>query len=552
MTRSKPRRITVAGLSFACLIVLWAQGPAIAQSTGVHTDDELGYRIAVPRDWQQMPLQNDERWIVAKYLSDKDYFDRSESFASGFKPEMRVILFPFAVTKGTKVEKVEEEETEEGKTSTFVIRNPYRDYKEYLDKNYAGGGWFVSLEEEKKDKDLSWTLIEIKVEKLAYGGKKRLVAGVFHHAEADFVVQFEILEQDYDKLKPLVYGALKTFKFIARSGSLSNPTTGGIDLKDEDEMTREEKEAHRKSLQETAFQRAKESLPPGWQAFEHKGFYVLSHVDRKFALDIVNQAAALQQWLEDTFDYVGDDYVRQPIIRICANIDEERAYSDGSGDAWGSSAAEIVTHRDVSAGSTSWEFGWVNRMVAYHWLRDRNRNLYMAMPGWFERGIEAYVEKATLKGARIEFREDQWAREQLRVAAKAGEIQPVSTLLKMSGEDFWSKMHHTDQAGALFRFFLEGPGRSTKNFFRDYLAALDDYVAEEEKARKEREKAAAEAAPKSGPKTEEEEDAEFKNRRNEWREKEEAMLRAVFERAFAKWKESDWQRLDQTWLKWMN
>jgi hypothetical protein len=406
------------------------------------------------------------------------------------------------------------------------------------------------MEEEKEDGDLKWTLMEIKVEKLAYGGKKRLVAGVFHQADADFVVQFEILEQDYKKLKATLYGCLGSFKFITRTGALAPAVTEGrIDLTDESELTPKEREKRREEKQAKAFKKAVDGLPDGWDSFEYKGVCVLSHTDRKFAMKVAKQVVAVREWLDKTFPCMGDEYVRKPIVRICANRDEESSYYDGSGDAWSNAGREIVTHKDQSSGSASWEFEWLNRNVVSGWFADKDPDLGWRMPDWLEGALGQYVGTGTLKGSRMQFKPDQWEKEKLRTAIKSGEWKGIQVMILMSPDEF--QFQHQSQSAAFLRFLLDGPGRGlkgAKTFLEDYLNALRFLVQERIKAEE-----AEEPEVREGAQTEEEEDEEFRQRgerRKKWKEEEKAFLQQVFERAFEGWDERRWKSLEAAFLQW--
>ncbi len=543
-------RTLTGTLAFLAFSVLFA-GPAPGQGAGMHEDEALGYKVRFPQGWQKMPLAVQERWIVAKYLCDREYVDKESGW--GFKPEMRVILFAHAVTEDRGVKSTEEGEGEEKRT-TVEVKNPYKDYKDYLGQNYSGGGWFVSLEEEQKNGDLAWTLLEIKVEKLAYGGKKRIVTGVFHAADADFAVHFEVLEDSYAKLKPVLYGCLKSFALVARKGTLAPATTEGPggDGEDEDKLTPEQRKQRREERQRKTYERAVAGLPSGWESFEACGFLVLSHVDRKYAMKVVKQAEAVRNWLDKTFAFMGDEYVRMPILRICANSDEERSYSDGSSDAWLSPAREIVTHKDAGAGALSYEFEWVNRRVVSGWFMDKDPDTASYMPDWLDSGLGQYLGTATLKGAVLEFKADDWEKERLREAAKKGDLLGVKAMLLAGWNDF--KASPGSQGGALLRFMMEGPGRGmkeSKGFVERYLKALREVSWEwEKKAEEERKKAEGSSAPE-GPKTEDEEDEEYKNRgkrAKEWEQKRKDFLQEVLNRAFGGLTDADWEKIDRAYL----
>ncbi len=54
------------------------------------------------------------------------------------------------------------------------------------------------------------------------------------------------------------------------------------------------------------------------------------------------------------------------------------------------------------------------------------------------------------------------------------------------------------------------------------------------------------------PKTEEEEDARGKERAERWRQKEQDMVREVFERTFADWSEKDWESFTKAYFKFIS
>ncbi|MEN8150680.1 MAG: hypothetical protein ABFS86_12730 [Planctomycetota bacterium] len=539
----------IAALTLLCVLA----GPANAQ---VHENKKMGYRISHPKKWTQVPIKSGEQWIVGKYLSAKDYTDHSEEFASSYRPEMLVILFPDAVTKDRGVER-----STDGDDTFIRIKNPYRDYEHYLDENLHEGGWHISLKEEKKGKNLSWTLIEAKIDKLTYGGKKRLIAGVFHADDADYVVQFIILEADYQKkLKKEVYACLRSFKFIAREGSIARSSSGRVERVDEWDMTPKERKKYREERQAAAFRKAKEGLPRGWISFEYKGVYIISHVDRKDAMKVATLAVALMAWLEKTFDYLGDEAVRKPIIRICASSDERSAYQSGSGGWWSSDSREIVTYVDPKSFSMDWTTESLNEEIMNDWFRDKDRYArYWSLPSWLRRGLDEYVGGAKLKGSKVVFKNDAWGKDELRMAARKGELYSINDLITLTGEDFMGKWHVSDQCGALVRFFLEGPGAKSKKgkvFLEKYITGLRSYRKEiEEKEGAEFEKRLAEGPEdeegKSEEELEKEEEERMKKSAEDWREHEAETLKALFERAFGEWSDKDWNKLERSFRAWL-
>jgi len=60
-----------------------------------HEDKKLGFKINSPKKWTQIPIQNDEQWIVGRFQSDKSnhYTDKTLGYTYDHKPELTMIAF---------------------------------------------------------------------------------------------------------------------------------------------------------------------------------------------------------------------------------------------------------------------------------------------------------------------------------------------------------------------------------------------------------------------------------------------------------------------------
>ncbi|HKB15196.1 MAG TPA: hypothetical protein VKF62_03980, partial [Planctomycetota bacterium] len=201
------------GLAVA-LAALVAAIPPAQSAGGIHKDEELGFQIQVPKDWKAVPLAAGERWMVAKYVSNREYETKKE-WGPVHTPEMRVVLFPAEVAKdrGPKVKK-----KEDGTAIAVRFKSDYVDYKSYLEKN-SYGGYFFDKEEQTTVNGIPATCYEIKFEKLTV--PRRAVAWVFKGEDAEWAVHFEVLEDWWEKLSPEFLRSLKSFKFIPRKGSVT-------------------------------------------------------------------------------------------------------------------------------------------------------------------------------------------------------------------------------------------------------------------------------------------------------------------------------------------
>lgn len=531
------------------LVVLWLAlgglAPAQAAPGTYHQDDRMGFKIRHPKGWSHVGMRAEEKWIVAKFISDRThtYLDEVDKSTWSHRPDMTVIAFIDEVVKKSGIEKTE---TDDGEFF-LEINNPFKNYKDYLKRTFYGGGWFVSEEEEGEIKGIPVTKLEIKVEKLTSSGPKRIVTWIFHADDVDLAVQFQVLENSYKKLRGDIYGCLKSFRFVPRTkGSLTPVTTGGPKKRvDEDALTPAERTKHRQETERQIHEKTIKSLPDDWKVKEMGRFLVLLHGDEKFAKKVVAQAEATWKWLDKNFGFVGTgEYVRRPIVRICKNEAEERALLGGT--SWGNSL-EIVTHKDTGSGAMSWEFEYVNQRMLNIWFNHHARDTYSAMPHWLDNGLWQVIGTARLKGSRFVFKVDSWEREGLRESVRKGDLTPPRDLVMLGRSEFRENPHRTKQSAAFIRFLLESKSKKTRVILKDYLMNLQDVVTEATQAAKDAEPTEYEAAE-----TEEEEEERFRKRREAWKEKEREFLTTVFERTFGDWSDKDWRKLQTQYFKSMD
>lgn len=516
-----------------------------------HKDPRLGFTIQTPRNWTSLAMKVDEKWLVADYQSDKPNFwtDKASGWTQEHRPDMQMIAF---VSEDIKAKaKVSKGKDKKGNESFFIeLDSPYKDYKDYMQRRYSGGGWFIDKEDTTTVNDVKVTIYEIKVEKLSYDGPKRIVTWIYHVPDVDIAVQFEVLTDAYPKLQAELNKCLKSFKPIQRSGeALTNASvsTGRrLSLLDMDELSPEERKNARISLEREAHDLAAKKLTEGWTAKRMGRFYVLNHADEKLAKSIVEQAEAVWSWLEATFPFVGEnEYVRVPILRICKDQAEYQAFYKTGG--WSLNDLEIVTCQDYG-GSTSYQTENVKSRVLDIWFEDRDRDLYWAMPRWLKDGLGEVVKKIKVKSGKVSFGTDDWARDEVRQAIRDGTLKKPRELMTLSVDEFWKDYWRAQQASTtLVGFFVSGAAAKnprTKTVLADYVKALKSVqlaIKAEEKAK------GSEA--KAKPKTEEEEDAAFKNQRQGYKEKEKRILDETQRRAFADWSDKDWADFEDAYTK---
>lgn len=508
---------------------------APAASADVHKDTDLGFQINVVKDWTFVPVSADEKWIIAKFLGDRDYGAKKEGYLH--RPHMEVILFPSEALRnsGAKV-KAEEDKI------TITLNNPYKDYKDFLSKN-SYGGYFISKEEESTVNGIKTTVLEVKFEKLTV--PRRVAAWIFHGEDADYAVQYEALEDHWEKLNREFVASLKTFKIFPRAKALPSTTPGDTITieKNAKEMTPEERAKKRQEKFEQELRTSVERLPKDWTTKRSKNYVAISHVDEKYTQRTLDRAEAVRAWLELNFVGLSPDPAGPVIIRICATSDEARAFMSGSGYSFGK--REMTTYKDVNEGRQSIAAQYVSKGVMSYWFRDKHPSLWYAMPGWVDSGLDQFVMTAVAKGTKLEFKPDSWEGEQLREASNKGKLTTVKNLVSSTWESFSEMVNPMAQSGAFVRFLMVGPGSKnsrTKEVMRSYVRSLVDYLREQdEKDKKKDDK-------ENKPTTEEEEEAQFKARQQEWKQREKELLDEIFKRTFGSWTEDDWKAIEKAWL----
>ncbi len=536
-----PRRGILVAL--ALVAVAGTSAPRIASA--LHTDEQLGFSMQTPSGWKQIPIASEEKFIVAKYLCDREYADKKEGRTH--TPDLKVLVFPKGAKKTAQVEK-------DGDTSLIHIENPYKDYPDYVKSDNTGGGHFISKEDKVVVNGIDATWYEVKYEKLTVA--RRAIAFAYHADDCDYVAQYEVLESYWDKLSPNLITSLKSFKIFPRKGSIKREVTGdgsGVSVtKGEGKLTDEERAKKRQEKFEQRVRVAQERLPEGWKMKRSKNFVAFTHVDARYTDYVLDQAEALRTWLDANFGWIGTGYVSGDVIRICADSAEESAFRDTSArSGW-------VTEITMSRTGGFYEFRSLNDRVRERYFRERNQEFGFAMPPWLSRGLDQMISSSYMKGGKLEFRADGQEILAVRLAAKAGKLAKPKDIVLATYKPFDQSSFSSDpmrmkpsedpldQAPGFVRWLVLGPGAKnprTKELLRTYVEAL---LGVERTVIFDSSKVAEE------PKTEEEEEERFKNRQSAWRDNEKERLQQVFDKVFGQWTEADWAAVEKSYTAYVS
>ena len=538
---------------------------------GLHKDERLGFQFKPPKGWTSIPLKTDEGWLVAKYLSDKSYFytDKDIGYTMEHKPELLVIAFRRDTPKKKKKVTREEDKLDGLDVIKVTIRNPYKDYEDFLDRTYQGGGWFVDKKKEFKLNGLEVTRYDIKVEKLARSGPKRITTWIYHTVDIDFAMQIEVLETEYKKLSKVLDRSFKSFTEIERNGDILPTNDGAVSSitfytrKKLSTGSPKERRTVRMKSQREMHDKAIAGLPEDWDHEYFGDVLVLEHNQKKWAKRLGEHLELVLDYIEKEFDYIGKgEYARAPVVRVCDTEEEAAAFERGvvsgtsGGAVWIYPGSEIVTYKD-DGGFIGYEVEDVNRRLFYLWLAERDEDLLSALPEWISIGIYEYVGGARRDGRKLEFRVDQSDWDNARLNLAQGKATPLRDLVRFTREEFQSDSAgasaesywaHRAEATMLVRFLLEKDSKRckvAKDLLERYITTLAEVLDEV------KEKENASWANEKEPQTEEEEEALAKSRAERWRAREKELMEATYERVFGDWTDKDWASFEKAYHDWL-
>jgi hypothetical protein len=525
--------------------------PVAAQT---HKDERLGFQIRVPKKWTQIPMQSREQWVVAKFASDKiDYYTRTDlGYTLEHTPTIRIVAFIDQFINAQDLyeddddEESEEKKEEEGKDqskSAPKLDRVYRDYAEFMKENFDGG-YYVTEETATKVGKIPVEVLTIRAEDDSGSNHRLLMTWIYELDYGKVAVEFELLEDTYEKKKSTIEKTLKSFKEIERTIPLAqiHDDSNVLSLWELDELEPAERAERKKAAQAQVWEAAKRNLPDGWTSMTIDDVRVLTRYDEKHAKTVVLQIQAVMAWLEDTFPEIGpEEYVRIPIIRICKDYDEERQFRQGS--ARSSEVAEIVTRKDEGgADGNTWDY--LNSRAMRLWFYEKDGDLSFVLPGWLQTGMEFVIRSSKVKGKKLKFQKGF-----IENLGKIDDVEPwgLERVMKMSNEEFMDSMgdgiRPIIQATALARFFISGAGSKGQ-----YKGVLEEYIGHARAIAEEMSEEALEELV-SDAETEEEEEEEIKARKAWFEKRERKVLEEAYARTFGSWPDKKLTTLKKAYLK---
>ncbi|HEB52074.1 MAG TPA: hypothetical protein ENI87_02340, partial [bacterium] len=448
------------------------------------THDKFGVEMTIPQDFSVVPLQVDEKWIAAKFLCDKTYISKSRDWNHEHRPLMRIIIFTEEAKKDTGTEIHEED----GKTLIGIGAVPYQGYRDYVKRHRSG--FFFNKENEARIGGKDCLMCEVEVHKSE--PKLHLYSVVFRRPTFEFAVEFEVLEDRKDKLEAKLMKSLRSIRFDDSVVEASAPITGGgkgrkrtssrlwTAFRDEwRKRPRAERDEIRRGMEQRHHEAVRKATPEDWTISESKHFLVVSHASAKFTKQMTDGAELFYKWCEKEFGDLGDDYVRRPVLRLCKDFDEYKAYHFDSSNETGWSLVgadrEIGTYYDNYNGSSGRDVSLLFGGIMQHFLQERDPFIVSYTPYWLTWALDDYVRECYVKGRKLDFRVGDATRDEARNLLRDGKLPKLQELLSMNMSqlrDLLKKDRRMGYAASQALRYVIGPGskdKAFKNFVKRYF-----------------------------------------------------------------------------------
>lgn len=486
----------------------------------VWSHSQHGVKLTIPEGYATVPLQVDEKWIAAKFLSDKTYLSKGKDWNREHRALMRIIIFTEKAKKGSATEVHETE----GTTFIGIGAVPYQGYRDYVKRHRRG--FFFSKEDEKKIGGQDALMCEVEIHKSE--PKLHLYSVVMRQPTFEIAVEFECLEDRLDKVKKQVLRSLNSIRIKAPAAEASAPITHKGTKRTSTRLwtafrsewrkrPSQEREEIRKDMERQHHAATRKATPEDWTITESKHFMVVSHASPKFTKQMTDGAELFYKWCEKEFGSLGDDYVRRPVLRLCKDRDEYSAFHFDSSNSTGWSLVgadrEIGTYYDNYNGSSGRDVSILFSGILQHFLQERDPYIVSYTPYWLTWALNDYVSECYIKGRKLDFRVEDYARDGARELHRQGKLPKLQELLGMDEAKFSklrSSNYEMNYATSQALRYVIGPGsrdKAFKKFLKRYFRAAievgeknDDSKgmtfkpAETEKEEEERAKAYAKAS----------------------------------------------------------
>ena len=445
------RATTFIFAAAAVVGTLFAQG-------GTYNDPKYGYSVPQIEDWQAIPPQPTDEYIVAKWTSKREIRNLpAEMHIYVFNRKAKTAADPEALPAGVS----------DSLRNYILSRGPKDSYESWAKTDFQRDKMVLKNPKKFKPKAPK----DLKVEGLIYRTKRdsgytlggrpmegfAVSVGIIRTDEVEYAIEIFYNEKEERKLQGQFESIIKNFEVT----SVEAAAQATAPVKEEPDAPNDGYDRTDKTEKERARERAKEQVlrTPGWWYHETPRYVIVTNVEKRgnneeFIRLLGRRLEAVRDQYEIDFP-PAKPIKAVSIVRVCKDDKTYRDYGGPGGSAgyWFAPAEELVFYKD--AGDKRTPFAVLSHEAFHQYIYYACGDI--SPHSWYNEGYGDYYSGALLTddGKRL-IRIDPflWRRDTIKAAVRGNTHVPLKDLIRYTQGQYYAKADLCYAQGWSLIYFL--------------------------------------------------------------------------------------------------
>lgn len=486
---SRTAGLPARGAALALALVLLPAVPLPGQ--GRYTDQKYGYSIDQIKDWQAIPPQPTDEYIVAKWVSPRDI--------RNLPAEMHVYVFDRKAGAGAPATEAPEG-LPEGLAAYFQARKPKDSYESWAKTDFErramalGEGKPFRVKAPKDANAEGWIYRTARESGYRLGGREMegfsVSVAIVRTDRIEYAVEIFYNEKEERKLRLPFETLLRGFQIE----TVEPPWLAELAAKAADAEAPKDDGYARTDKTQTPLERARErareqaARTPGWWYHETPRYIIVTNVERKGNNEeFIRLLGRRLESIRDRFEI--DFPPKKPIeavsiVRVCKDDKTYRDYGGPGGSAgyWFAPAEELVFYKD--AGDKRTPFAVLSHEAFHQYIYYCCGNI--SPHSWYNEGYGDYYSgtRMTDDGRRV-IRIDPfaWRRDTIKTAVRNKTYVPIKEIIHYTQAQYYSKADLCYAQGWSIVYFLNQgipENHPWRSILPKYLETIQESGSEKE------------------------------------------------------------------------
>ncbi|MBJ02204.1 MAG: hypothetical protein CMK00_04945 [Planctomycetes bacterium] len=408
---------------------------------------ELGLTVDVPRNYEEVPTQPNEEWVVIYYA---EKLPRKAADRRRVRPSLSLVWIDWMddpVQPPAEAEPVPGEEGEEAVEEAAAPPPPINSIERYLEQRQRGFelGRSKGGRERFGFETTEFLLIP------AVGNRTPQEGWVHAWKRADRTLALIGFCHADDREE-----CVKTWQRVASKLRIEEPEGS-----DDRALRRFYESSRGRKYRDPEFRiRAKKSLARGWKAEDTPNFVVVSHTnDEPLVRKICRDIELMREEYIKRFPPAGE-IKAVSVVRVCANREEYLTYGGmpGSAGYWNSATEELVLYDARKVGKAGPSDDSNTFIVLYHEAFHQYIHYSTGeLPphSWYNEGTGDYFSGAVVKNGKVRrIGVNPWRLGTIQRAIREGKHVPWETIIRWEQRDYYRNGGQNYAQGWSMIYFL--------------------------------------------------------------------------------------------------